>query len=69
MLSWDKHIREMSYNIGVRETEKKGKGEASVERMGADALDGSREVRREGGAVLIRGMYTETIAKGMNARG
>ena len=49
MLSCDGHIREMSPNIGVRETEKKGKGEGSVKRMGADIRDGSREVRREGG--------------------
>ena len=69
MLSCDKHIREMSPDIGARQTEKKGKGEESVERMGADRLDGSREAQREGGAGLIRGMYTETIVKGMNARG
>ena len=37
--------------------------------MGTDILDGSREVRREGETVLIRGMYMESIAKGMNARG
>ena len=59
MLSCDKHLREMGPNIGVRGTEKKRKGGGSVERMGADILEGSREVRRD----------TKSIATGMNVRG